>query len=290
MNKILFFIISSICVFVSSIIVLCLSPIINNTYINTYNWKFSDWRTVNCQIIKDLRNSEKINLDDFNHFSRIKNLCIREKSMYDLEYATLIINLFLGFLCSNLSLFQYLDIGIKIPRKIGLLGIIFGFCGFVLTIIYISFNGYIFTNDVAYNGRITKLFPNGAKYKFLGDEYITAYEEDINDDAEYIKYKELRDKQYNYNSEYFKFYMKSPNDCKKEYLPNPFDKNKYIPGCDYIFSKPITNIENRNLYDKWVTSLIFEVFILIGDLSIFILGLLILIYEKSDMGDDTIDR
>ena len=264
MNKILFFIISSICVFVSSIIVLCLSPIINNTYINTYNWKFSDWRTVNCQIIKDLRNSEKINLDDFNHFSRIKNLCIRKKSMYDLEYATLIINLFLGFLCSNLSLFQYLDIGIKIPRKIGLLGIIFGFCGFVLTIIYISFNGYIFTNDVAYNGRITKLFPNGAKYKFLGDEYITAYEEDINDDAEYIKYKELRDKQY--------------------------DKNKYIPGCDYIFSKPITNIENRNLYDKWVTSLIFEVFILIGDLSIFIFGLLILIHDKSDMGDDTIDR
>ena len=177
MNKILFFIISSICVFVSSIIVLCLSPIINNTYINTYNWKFSDWRTVNCQIIKDLRNSEKINLDDFNHYNRIKNLCIREKSMYDLEYATLIINLFLGFLCSNLSLFQYLDIGIKIPRKIGLLGIIFGFCGFVLTIIYVSFNGYIFNNDVAFNGKITKLFPNGAIYKFLGDVYITAYEE-----------------------------------------------------------------------------------------------------------------
>jgi hypothetical protein len=210
--------------------------------------------------------------------------------MYDLEYATLIINLFLGFLCSNLSLFHYLDIGKIIPRKIGLLGIIFGFCGFVLTIIYISFNGYIFTNDVAYNGRITKLFPNGAKYKFLGDEYITAYEEDINDDAKYIKYKELRDKQYNYNSEYFKFYMKSPNDCKEEYLPSPFNKNKYIPGCDYIFSKPITNIENRNLYDKWVTSLIFEVFILIGDLSIFIFGLLILIHDKSDMGDDTIDR
>ena len=52
------------------------------------------------------------------------------------------------------------------------------------------------TNNAPYllSGIIT-LFPNGAKYKYNGNKYITAYEENVNYKSQYINYKDLGDKQ-----------------------------------------------------------------------------------------------
>lgn len=289
MNKnFIFFIFSSV-VFIISLIVLCLSPIINNTYIKTYGFNFSSWSTLNCQYYEDMEGYDKLDVDDLHFYERNKNLCRRKKAMHDLEYATLIINLFLGFICSNLSMFQYLNIGKKIHKKMGFIGAVFGFCAFILTLVYICFNGYILTNDSAYERKIIKKFPNGAMYKYVGGKYITAYEDVYKDDGEYIKYKDLREKQYNYDNEYFKKFIQNPNDCK---IPtSSFNKNKYIQGCDYIFANPVVNNENKNLYDKWVACLVFDVFILIGELGIFILGLIIFIKSKGvNELENTIDN
>ena len=290
MNKILIFFIVSSFVFILSLIVLCISPIINNTKINTYEWRFSDWRTLNCKLYEDMEDYDEIYINYFFSTKRTKNLCRRKKAMYDLEYAVLIINLFFGFLCSNLSLFQYLNIGRKISKRMSLIGIIFGFCSFVLTLVYISFNGYIFINDPAYDGAILKKFPNGASYKYSGGKYITAYEGDYGEeDGKFIRYKDLGDKQYNYDSKYFKNYMKSSNNCKEEYI-HYFNINNYITGCDYIFSSPVLNMENKNLYNKWITSLIFVVFVLLGNLLIFVFSMMIYVSKKSGNDDDnTID-
>jgi len=279
MNKFLIFFIISSVVFILNIIVLCLSPIINNVNIKTYGWNFSSWRTLNCKFFEDREDFDNILIDDLYSVKKEKNLCRRKKAMHDLEYATLIINLFIGFLCSNLSMFQYFKCGKKIPKILGLVGLISGCVGFILTIVYVSFNGYILTNDVAYDGRIFKIFSNGAKYKYISGKYITAYEDNYDEDGEYIKYKDLGDKRYNYNSEYYKYYLNSPNDCKEDSFIN---KNNYISGCNYIFSKPILNMENKNLYDRWITSLVFDVFILAGNFGIFILGILILVGNKGE--------
>ena len=62
---------------------------------------------------------------------------------------------------------------------------------------------------------IIKLYPNGAKYKWddRGDntgKYITIYENEKGDLDEFVKYKDLGKKQYNYNKDYYKNY-KDPN-------------------------------------------------------------------------------
>ena len=210
--------------------------------------------------------------------------------MHDLEYTSLILNFLLGFICSNLSFLQCMRIAKGITKKIGLIATVLGFCSFIITIVYISFNGYIFTKDYAYDeiGGIKKLFPNGALYKYLNNKYISVYEDEYDDKAEFIKYKDLGDKQYNYDSEYYKKYIKSSDDCKFNKISN-FNKNAYITGCNYIFSEPTKFAENKDLYDRWTTCLILNVFILIGNLFVFILGLIIFIKTKNDeLGDDTI--
>ena len=48
-------------------------------------------------------------------------------------------------------------------------------------------------------------------------------------------------------------------------------------------------MENKNLYDRWVASLVFDVFILAGNLIFFILGIFIFCGSKSDL-ENTIDN
>ena len=290
MNNFFIFFIASSIVFILSLIVLCISPIINNTYIKEYNFKFSSWSTLNCKLFDDSEDYDSIFVEDMYNNQRNKKLCQRKKAMHDLEYAALIINLLFGFILTNLSLFQYLNIGKKIPKKVGLIGMIFGFCGLVLILVYISYNGFILVNDPAYNGKIQKKFPNGAIYKYVQNKYITAYEDDLKDDGQFIKYKDLGDKQYNYDKYYYKTYVKNPDECKFEDLGD-FNRNNYRTGCEYIFPKPILNMENKNLYDKWVTSLVLDVIISVCNLCILILGTIIFIKNKNmNELENTIDN
>ena len=117
-KELLIFFIASSIVFILSLIVLCISPIINNTYIKEYNFKFSSWSTLNCKLYDDSEDYDSIFVEDMYNHQRNKKLCQRKKAMHDLEYAALIINLLFGFILTNLSLFQYLNIGKKIPKKV----------------------------------------------------------------------------------------------------------------------------------------------------------------------------
>ena len=96
-----------------------------------------------------------------------------------------------------------------------------GSIGFVLTLVYVCFSGYIFNNDVAFkrvddstNDSIQKLYPNGGEYKLDdGSNRIYIYTNDKSYDSEYIKYKELGEPQYNYNSKFFDAYYRN-TDCR----------------------------------------------------------------------------
>ena len=287
MNKALLFFCFSTAVLIFSIAVICISPIINNIEkeLGTYKWSFSKWRTLNCQFFADQENSETVALDDIQKYKKLKTLCNRKKAMHDLEFASLIINVALGFICSNLGLLHYLNVGKDFEKKTGIIGFITGIIGFIITLVYVCYNGYIFNNDVAfveydlagiYRGGINKLFSNGAQYKWDTSKYITVYENEKDDYAEYIKFKELGEKQYNYDSKYYKTYQNERCKVISGFVTSThYDPDGGSNYCDYIYSAPITDFENKDLYDRWLTTLILGVFISLCNIGLLIFGFLL---------------
>ena len=287
MNKTLIFFCISTALLTFSIIVVCISPIINNLKIENPTWSFSKWRTLNCKYFEDKENSDNVSLDDIQKFKKMKTLCNRKKAMHDLEFASLIINLILGFVCANFSLLHYLDVGKDFEKKTGMIGFVTGIIGFIITFVYVCYNGYIFNNDIAYaeynfssdlfRGGITKLYPNGASCKKDADnsKFITIYENDNSDYSEFVKFKDLGDKQYNYNSKYYKTYS-STSSCKISSTTSCSSVTySSYSSCDYLFSKEYTSVENKDLYDRWVTTLVLSIFIILCNIGLLIFGFLL---------------
>lgn len=276
--------------------------------------RYNSPNDLNCGIFSHPDKPIKTEVELNYKLQKFKNLCIRRKAMYNLEYASLIINAVLSFLCANFSLINCLKEGKGYQTITGLFGFISGIIGFILTIIYVCFSGYIFTNDLAYgtininfnnfltrgpylSGRIIKLFPNGAKYKFNGNKYITPYEVNSEYYGQYIKYKDLGDKQYNFDKDlYIKYYENLPqnsntvNGCNILDSYNPENLNAKINNCDYLFSRPYYENTNRYLYNMWLTSLVLSVFIFILDLVLAVFGFLVFLDKQSAIiGNDLID-
>ena len=287
MNYTLFFLCCSLGILVLSFVVVCISPIINNARKSDGTWSISSWRTLNCQFLADKQNSDTATIDDIQKYKRLKNLCYKKKAMHDLEYAALIIDIVLGFICVNLSFLHYLNVGKDFEKKTGLIGLITGIVCFVLTLVYICYNGDIFNNDVAYanfdanydliNG-VTKLFPNGALCKSDGTSFITAFEGETDMYSEYIKYKDLGKKQYNYDTNFYKIYTSTSNTCKGDTCTG-------AASCEYYYpDSSVTSTENRDLYDRWLTTLILAIIIDICCLGLSVFGFLLF---KSSKGDSS---
>ena len=111
---------------------------------------------------------------------------------------------------------------------------------------------------------IDKLFSNGATYKWLDNKYITAYEDDTGDYSMYIKYKDLGDKQYNYDKDIWEKYQK--NFATDACYQGLFNKNTQVSSCDYLFPVPTQEVKNKYLYDRWLTTLVLSCFIFIFNL------------------------
>lgn len=298
MNKTLLFFCFSTAILAFSITVICISPIINNIKIDVRNnnqWSFSNWRTLNCKFFADKENSDNVALDDIQKMKKMKNLCNRKKAMHDLEFASLIIDVAVGFICANLSLLHYLNVGKDFEKKTGIIGLISGIIGFIITLVYVSYNGYIFNNDIAYgevnlsyfsdptnslfSGGITKLYSNGADYKWDGQKYIHIYENDKDDYSEYIKYKDLGDKQYNYDSKLYKTFHNTPESqsgsetCRLGALSSYTTQHH---NCEFLYiTSPYTSLENKDLYDRWLTSLVLSIIISISNIGLLIFGFLL---------------
>ena len=273
MNKILIFLLISGIILAFSIITLSSAPVINK------NVDSIGWVLTNCKFISDLEEKSD-SLDEKYQLNRAKTLCERRKAMYSLEYASFIFDIISGFFCTFLSFLQYFEIGKKFKKNTGLIGLIIGIIGFILTFIYFVYSGYIFIND---SSRVEKLFPNGAKYKIIDNNSInskiTAYEGDKKDDSRYAKYKDLGQKQYNYDSDYYKIYHKGGESY--ECLDTNYD-SAISPNCNYVYPSPKLDNKNKYLYDKWTTTLIFSFLISICDIGLLIFGLLL--FKE---GDDT---
>ena len=311
MNKQLIFLIISSSILVLSAIAICVAPIINKIEIESEpDWKPSQWGSLNCKIFADEEKKEQVELDELQKMRKLKNLCYRQKAIYGLEYSSFILDLILSFICANLALYHYLNVGENFVKKTGLIGLISGIIGFILTLVYVSYSGYIFTNDPAYGGvntstqsfimpsNLIKLYPNGAKYKWddRGDntgKYITIYENEKGDFDEYVKYKDLGKKQYNYNKDYYNNY-KDPNylitncNINDAFSPSSLNNKFQIDNgnyCDYLYYTAPDKVENKYIYDRWLTALILAVIIIAFNIALAIFGFLLFKDNNSQKTD-----
>lgn len=259
-----------ICLF--CVISISVAPVINNLLDN-----FTTWGKLNCELYSDIAEySSTINT----HFEnqKLKNLCRRQNAMYSLEYAAFIINIFIAAILAQMTLIHYFDKGYGFEKTTGLIGFIGGIITFILMLVYVCFSGYIFTQDVAYKvvstyepyGKaINKLYSNGASTKNNGDgTFVSVYEKDKSDDAQYVKYKDLGDSQYNYNKKYYETYyytIENGGDCISE-TPS---------GCDYGFAAPFEDNKNKYLYNRWCLCLVLAVFIVLLNAALGAFGFLV---------------
>ena len=286
MNKTVILLFISLAVLILSIICVCVAPIINNLLGN-----FTSWGKDNCQYLSDKAKYTQ-ELDEKFKAEKYRNICIRQNAMYGLEYTAFIFDLCLGFLCAQLSLLHYFKAGKSFEKKTGLIGIIGGGIGFIITLIYACFSGYIFNNDVAYrdlngNGGTKRLYSNGALYKAdTTPIYVYSYEKD--EDAEFVKFKDLGDKLYNYNKEYYEAYYNTANDdvSTNDCFDNPpTGVTPASSGCEYYYPQPNVEIKNKYLYDRWCLSLVLAVFITALNAGIIVFGLLLFL-NKGDPGEE----
>ena len=260
MNKIFIFLLISTAIVVFSVISFGSAPIINKTIPNSSEWAYG-----NCQYKAD-QEEKATDLNDQYKFHREKTLCQRQKAMYGLEYASLIFDVIFGFVCTLLSFLKYLKIGKGTEKKTGLVGLITGVVGFVLTFLYFVYSAYIFTNDTDKSNY--KLFPNGARYMIqTGVGNVYPYANDKSDDSEFAKYYELGQKQYNYDSDYYRLYKDDNNKCKSS---GPLDAT-----CSYGYYTAKSDYSNKYLYDKWTNTLVFTFVISVCNIGLIIFGLLL---------------
>ena len=267
MNKTVIFLFIAIAVLIFSIICVSVAPIMNDIL-----GKFTRWGKFNCKYYADQAKYSD-SLDEKFKQEKLRNLCYRQNAMYGLEYSSFIIDLSLGFICAQLALLHYFQIGKSFEKITGLIGLIGGGIGFILTLVYVCFSGYIFNNDAAFKNPEDiskvkpKLYSNGALYKKVSGSPVYPYSNDKSYDSQYIKYKDLGDKQYNYNKKFYEtFYgLKS----------NSVSVTGCGSSCDYIYELPFTNNENKYLYDRWCLSLVLAVFITISNVGLLIFGFFI---------------
>lgn len=275
MNKLIIFLFIATGILILSIISVSVAPIINNILGN-----FTKWGKLNCRFYADSAKYAN-NLQDKNNYEILRNICYRENAMFGLEYSSFIIDLGLGFICAQLALLHYFKIGISFEKYTGLIGLIGGAIGFILTLVYACFSGYIFNNDIPFvditlenpfNNCEVKLYPNGALYKIEqsspNDKHIYVYTNDKSYKSECIKYKDLGDRQYNYDDKLFNAYYNNHNGCKQT-------DNPTYSTCEYAYPSPPNNYRYKIFYNRWCLSLVFAVFISILSIGLLIFGFLI---------------
>ena len=296
MNNNLFFFILSASLLVLSVVTICLAPIINGADQDNY---FTHWRDSNCKKRDDDYKFEKSKehsiyendepLEDQD--KRRINECKQHKVMYGLEYAAFVVDITFGFICTVLGSIHYLEPGKPFEKYSGLIGLIMGAISAIITIIYIGFSANIFSNEPIRS--ITKLYPNKASLHYNGVSYIYDYDsEKLKDDYDikFIRYKDLGKKQYNYDSEIYQLGL-YPNDasknnefkgCQRADLTNLNNPETYTDSfsktvdCEYIWN----NVENSStankfLHDRWITTIIFGVFITVIAIGLLIFGFLL---------------
>ena len=293
MGKGTIFFCCSCVIFVLTIVNLSIGPAIN--------WKLEDddqdvyWGNLNCAIYKDNYDKEKDQAgftDEREKYWEVTiDKCERTKAMYNMEYTSFIFDIVIGFICSLLGLLHIFEVKKDFVANTGLIGLICGVVGFVFSLVYIIFNGLVFTNN--YSG-VKKTDENGAFAKLddtTGDKFkCLDFDDSGNTLIVYAKFSELNKKQYNYDKDLHKAYEDSEiysdclddssyyKQCGQGETFTVSSTKTYDSGakpCPYLYVSEQGDIANQDLYDRFLTTLILSLVVCLANIGLALFGFLL---------------
>jgi len=244
-----------------------------------------DWDQDNCEYYSDrYANAKKSNpnMDEAkkkDYEYDISN-CSNKKAMYNMEYTSFIFNMAIGFICVLLGLYGFQK---EVLPKTGIIGMACGALGFILTLVYVIYNGVVYTNYYTDEDEIYKRDGDGAFAEWKDDilQYECYYFTDYGDTRGfYAKYSDLIKSQYNYNynlnKSFFEDYDKSnctrsnpSDDCKNGNIIDPIiyrDINYNPHMCQKLYYHDPTEFTNYKNYDisaRFLTVLLLSIVILL---------------------------
>ena len=290
MSKGLIFFCCACAILLFTIINLSVGPIISGKVGNDIIGNYFYWGTANCAFYSDrydiAEKDSSIDKDTLKYrYERPKNECYRKKGMHDMEYTSFIFNAVIGFVCGLLGLLHLFDVKKEYVSKTGMIGLICGFIGFVFSFVYVILNGLVYTTYYDYNNGIYKRNSDGAFAERKGNEFECFYYEDspVNEHSLIAKYSDLIQKQYNYDKDLSESIKKDAKviPCKKN--PDICNNEKItVPGistdCKYLYvrnSDLSDTITNKDISDRFLTTLLLSLFICLANIGLAIFGFLL---------------
>ena len=285
MGKGTIFFACSCCILVLTIVNLSIGPVISG--------KAGIVGTQNCKKLKD--DDDKYSGNNKKYASEWPiDECVRKKAMHDMEYTSFIFDIVIGFVCGFIGLLHIFEVKKDFVSNTGLIGLICGVIGFVLSLVYVIFNGLVYTNYYDDNSIVYKTDGDGIVAEASGSNFKCKYfDEKGNTHALIAKYSDLGKKQYNYNKDLSKSLTEKSN-CVFElgitatdYSDicsdvETFDPSDYfLPGTStcknlYYYNTEISSsIENKDISDRFLTTLILSLFVCIANIGLALFGFLL---------------
>ena len=296
------------CILVLTIINLSIGPIVSGALKNIMN---EDLGTLNCEKKKDELDDAKdqagVNDDEIKYYFEYSyNACQRKKGMHDMEYTAFIFDIVIGLICGLLGLLHIFEVKKDFVSNTGLIGIICGVIGFALTFVYVIFNGLVYTTvyvgtfDI-FTGYIHGVLKRDEDYAIaekVGDTFKCLYfDNQFNFFSAFAKFSDLGKKQYNYDKDIKDDVQsgKIPNNCIDSRLDDNFNNiafecaqkekptstraNTLISnGCQKIYINSVGSndgIENKDLSDRFLTTLILSLFVCLASIGLALFGFLL---------------
>lgn len=305
MKKLIFFLIAS-AILIFSIIIVNIAPIINGKINNS-----DTWFTQSCGQLSDnyKYGKEQTNDEDIlKPLRKNKDRCYRKQAMYGLEYTTSNLNIIFGFVCALLGFLLFLNL-VNIGKYIGLIGLGTGCIGFVLTFVYVIESGLVF-NDII-DSSIFRIDSDGAYLEWNESKkrYTCIFYDKNDDDSILLKYSDLGNKYLSYNKDVYyaenekNYKYLSSNGCisntaisnlackqleeldsnlltflnaKRSYYDSSTSISNKQGECDRLFNIQRTDSnENEQIYNSWLTTIIFSCFIFLLYIALAIFGFLV---------------
>ena len=289
MGKGFLFFAFSCCILVLSIINLSIGPVVNKVVGKTkIGHDIVSWGTANVARYKDFRDDT----DDENQKNIIPSVIDALevlKGMHDMEYTSFIFDIVIGFVCSLLGLFHLFDIKKEeFASKTGLIGFICGIVGFTLSFVYVIFNGMVFTSNYS---EVMERESDGHFAERKGSKYYCITSHDKYDAfSGHAKFSDLNKKQYNYEKNFYGDDFDRRCICEDLLSEctddNPFDLTRITTSsgchtrvtsasCQYIYADEIKVNENKDIFDRFLTTLILSSVVCLANIGLALFGFLL---------------
>ena len=214
--------------------------------------------------------------------------CERRKAMYNMEYTSFIFDIVIGFVCGLLGLLHIFEVKKDFVANTGLIGLICGIIGFVLTLVYVIFNGLVFTSNYSDQKKADENGAFAERDASTGD-YKCLYYDDSGDVLSlYAKISELNKKQYNYDKDLHKSYQTVMyGSCEQSgQFHDCIDNAGVISGtyqyndgtaknCPFLYLEEEDGISNKDMFDRFLTALILSLVVCLANIGLALFGFLL---------------